>query len=165
MTYQTSKSLRLAHPLHQHHHLLFLGRKSRKLLPNKAFDSLEKLHVIPRVTETCYFFPSQLIFTYSIRAHENNAVHKHAFRKEKKKFKNWIMKAKMLIKLQYASFLTVWQTWWISQTALLWLFGQLYGCSPTREGGYRVHSKSHDCNDHRFTSKRLYSTLEWVGMS
>lgn len=51
VTYQPGKPLGLAHSLHQHHHFLFLGRERRQLLPNQAFNSLEKLHIISKITE------------------------------------------------------------------------------------------------------------------
>lgn len=51
MTYQPGKSLGLAHPLHQHHYFVFLGGEGGKFLPNQAFDSLEKLHIISNITE------------------------------------------------------------------------------------------------------------------
>lgn len=68
MTYQPRKSLGLAHSLHQHHHFLFLGRECRKFLSNQGFDSLEKLHIISRITEyvTLLQKTNFHLFTWSI---------------------------------------------------------------------------------------------------
>ncbi len=55
-TYQPGKSLGFAHPLHQHHHFLFLRREGRKFLPNQAFYPLEKLHVISKTTENFHSY-------------------------------------------------------------------------------------------------------------
>lgn len=49
--YQPSKSLGLAHSLHQHHHFLLLGRECGKFLSNQGFDSLEELHVVSKRRE------------------------------------------------------------------------------------------------------------------
>lgn len=54
-TYQPGESLRLAHPLHQHHHFFFVGGESRKLLADQGLDSLEKLDVVSEITDGVTF--------------------------------------------------------------------------------------------------------------
>lgn len=62
ITHYFGKSLGLAHPLHQHHHFLLLGWKGWKFLPNQAFNSLEKLHIIPMVIWTPDTFTCAVTF-------------------------------------------------------------------------------------------------------
>lgn len=75
MTYYFGKSLGLAHPLHQHHHFLLLGWKGWKFLPNQAFNSLEKLHIIPMVIWTpdtftcCSDLPLQTTVLHNLLNH------------------------------------------------------------------------------------------------
>lgn len=47
-SYQSGKSLCLANPLYEHHHLLFLGWEGGEFLSDQAFDSLEELDIIPK---------------------------------------------------------------------------------------------------------------------